>query len=162
MTDRAPAGAAPFCTRGRDVRPRRRAVEELHQMRGLAALRQYLEECLEHAGAAEPPEPLPDAVPVSVFLGQRTPSDVVDRKIVDRLEEFAIVMPGFPPGRLRRVEHLQRDRPIPLRHPRQHDRPPVAGHPVIRTRPDSRIPQKRRSGIPSTRPSPESSHIFLG
>jgi hypothetical protein len=58
---------------------------------------------------------------------------------------------------LRGIKHFQHDCPIALRHPRQRVRLPVAGHAVIRTKPDSGIGQKRRSGIPSTRPTNASS-----
>jgi hypothetical protein len=40
---------------------------------------------------------------------------------------------------LRGIKHFQNDCPIALRHSRQDVRLPVAGHPVIRTKPDSRI-----------------------
>ena len=61
--------AAPFCRGGRDMGTRCRAVEELDQVCRLAAFRQQLEECLEYPGAAEPPEPLPYAVPLAKFAG---------------------------------------------------------------------------------------------
>ena len=72
---------------------------------------------------------------------------------MDGLQEFTVVMPWLSPARLRRIKHFQHDRPIALRHSRQHVRLPDAGHAVIRTKPDSGIRQKRMSGIPSTRPS---------
>src|SRR5690349_12500381 len=65
-------------------------------------------------------------------------------------------MPRLSTARLRRIKHRQHDRPIALRHSRQHGRLPDAGHAVIRTKPDSGIRQKCMSGIPSTQPS------FLG
>ena len=43
------------------------AVEELHHMRGLAGLRQELQERLEHAGAAEPPEPWGHHAPPNIY-----------------------------------------------------------------------------------------------
>ena len=148
-----PDDAAPFCAGSRDVGAGRRAIEELDQVRCLAALRQQLEEGLEHPGAAEPPEPLPDAVPFAKLAGQRSPRYIVDREVVHGFEELAVVVPRFTPARLRRIKHFQHDCPIALRHPCQHVRLPVAGHAVIRTKPDSGIRQKCRSGIPSTRPN---------
>ena len=141
-------------------RPRRgralsccRAVEELDQVCRLAAFRQQLEECLEYPGAAEPPEPLPYAVPFAKSAGECTPRYAMDREIVDGFQEFTVVMPRLSPARLRRIKHFQHDRPIAFRHSRQHVRLPDAGHAVIRTKPDSGIRQKSMSAIPSTRPS---------
>ena len=151
-SSRTPGDAAPFCPRGRDVGARCRAVEELDQVCRLAAFSQKLEECLEHPGAAEPPEPLPDAVPFAKFAGECAPRYAVDGEVVQGFQESTVIMPRLPPPRLRRSKHLQHDRPIALRHSRQHVRLPDAGHAVIRTKPDSGIRQKRMSGIPSTRP----------
>src|SRR5260221_685665 len=47
------------------MRPHDRGVEHLHQMRAFARRRQRLEERLEGARAAQPPEALPHAVPVA-------------------------------------------------------------------------------------------------
>jgi MYXO-CTERM domain-containing protein len=77
----------------------------------------------------------------------------VYREVVDGFQEFTVVVPRLSPARLRRIEHFQHDRPIALRHSRQHARLPDADHAVIRTNPDSGIRQKSMSGIPSTRPS---------
>ena len=44
--------------------PYHRAIEHLNQMRGLAGFGQQLEERLKYTGPAEPPESLPDAVPI--------------------------------------------------------------------------------------------------
>ena len=147
-----PGAAAPFCPGGRDVGARCRAVEELDQVCGLAAFRQQLEECLEYPGAAEPPKPLPHAVPFAKFTGERTPRYAMHRKVVDGFQEVTVIMPGLSPARLRRIKHIQHDRPIAFRHSRQHVRLPAAGHAVIRTKPDSGTRQKSMSGIPSTRP----------
>ncbi len=108
-------------------------------MSRLTALRQQLEECLEHPGAAEPPKPLPNAVPVAKFEGQCTPCYVVHSEIVNGLEEFTVIMTRLSPAGLRRIKHLQHDRPIAFRHSRQHIRLPDAGYAVIRTKPDSGI-----------------------
>jgi len=130
-----------------------RAIEELDQMCRLAAFREPLKECLEDTGPAEPPEPLPYAVPFAKFFGQRSPGNAVDREIVDRLQEFTIVMPRLPPARLHRVEHFKCDQPIPPRHSCKHVRLPDAGHAVIRSISDSGIRQNCIPGIPSTQPS---------
>lgn len=153
MSGRTPGDAAPFCPGGRDVGTRCRAVEELDQVCRLAAFRQQLEECLEYPRPAEPPEPLPNAVPFAKFARECTPSYAVYREVVEGFQEFTVVMPRFSPARLRRIKHFQHDRPIALRHSSQHVRPPDAGHAVIRTKPDSGIRQKCMAGIPSTQPS---------
>src|SRR5271165_4079984 len=125
-------------------------------MRRLAAFCKNLKECLEDARSAEPPEPLPYAVPIAKFLGQCSPGNAVDREIVNCLQEFAVVMPRLSPARLHRVEHFKCDPPIPLRHSRKHVRLPDAGHAVIRLISDSGIRQKCMPGIPSTQPSIDS------
>jgi tetratricopeptide (TPR) repeat protein len=76
----------------------------------------------------------------------------VYREVVDRLEEFSVILPRLTAARLRRFKHFQHDRPVAFRHSRQHVRLPDAGHAVIRTKPDSGSRQKSISGIPSTRP----------
>ena len=131
---------------------RSRAIEELYQMRRLAAFREYLKERLKDARPTEAPEPLPYAVPFAKFFGQCSPVNAMDREIVDRLQEFTVVTPRLSPARLHRVEHVKCDPPIPLRHSRQHVRLPDAGHAVIRLISDSGIRQKCMPGIPSTQP----------
>ena len=121
-------------------------------MRRLAAFRKNLTECLEYTRSAEPPEPLPYAVPVAEFLGQCSPGNAVDREIVNCLKEFTVVMPRLSAARLHSVKHFKCDQPIPICHSRQHVRLPAVGHAVIRTKPDSGIRQKCIPGIPSTRP----------
>src|SRR5579862_7950862 len=149
---RAPDFAAPFCAGGRDMSPNNGAVEHLNQMSGLAGLRQDLKKRLENARSAEPPEPLPDAVPVSEFPRQRSPCDVVDREIMQGFQKPAVVVARFTAARLHSVEHLQNDRPVLLRHSRQHGRLPVAGHASIRRKGDSGIPLPDTWPYPSTRP----------
>ena len=122
-------------------------------MRRLAAFRENLKERLEDTGPAEPPEPLPYAVPVAKFCGQRSPGNAVYCEIADCLQEFTVVMPGLSPARLHRVEHVKCDQPISLRHSRKHVRLPDAGHAVIRLISDSGIRQKCIPGIPSTQPN---------
>ena len=65
-------------------------------MSRLAAFCQQLEEGLEYPRPAEPPEPLPYAVPFAKLAGQRTPSYVVNGEVVERLQEFTVVMPRLP------------------------------------------------------------------
>ena len=149
---RTTGAAAPFCPGGRNVGTRCCAIEELDQVSRLAAFRQHLEECLEYPGATEPPEPLPYAVPFAIVARKCAPRYAVHSEVVDGFQELTVIMPWLAPARLRRIKHFQHDRPIALRHSRQHVRLPDAGHAVIRTKPDSGICQKRIAGIPSTRP----------
>ena len=121
-------------------------------MRGLAIFGEKLKERLEHPGAAQPPEPLPYAVPFAKFRRQGPPRDAMDSEIVHRFQKFPVVMPRLATARLGRVKNLQHHRPILFRHSRQHARPSVAGHAVIRTIPDSGIRQILISGVQSTRP----------
>ena len=129
-----------------------RAIEELDQVCCLAAFRQQLEEGFEYTRAAEPPEPLPYAVPVTKLARQGAPGYAVDCEVVDGFQEFTVIVPRLSPVRLRRVKHFQHGRPIALCHFCQHVRLPDAGHAVIRTKSDSGIRQKCMSGIPSTQP----------
>ena len=108
------------------------AVEELHQMRRTALLGEQLEKHLEHTRAAKPPEALPDTVPVAELGRQRPPGDIVHRKVEDRLQELAIVVARLAAAGSCRVKYFQRERPVLFRHPRQHARPPIAGHAVLR------------------------------
>ncbi len=74
-------------------------VEHLHQVSGLAQCRQGLEEGLVHARPAQAPEAFPDRVPVSETLRQGPPGDVVNREVVQRLQEAAVVAAfGAAPG----------------------------------------------------------------
>ena len=122
-------------------------------MRRIAEFCEHLKEGLEYTRPAETPEPLPYAVPVSKFSGQYSPSNAVDREILDCLQEFTVVMPRFSPPRLHRVEHFKCDQPILFRHSCQHVRPPDAGHAVIRINTDSGTRQNCMAGIPSTQPN---------
>ena len=58
---------------GGDVGARRCAVEKLDQVSRLAVLCKQLEERLEYPRPAEPPEPLPYAVPFAKLAGECTP-----------------------------------------------------------------------------------------
>jgi hypothetical protein len=135
------------------MRPHHGAIEHLHEVRRLAGFRQELEEGLEHARATEPPEPLPDAVPLSELGRQSPPGNAVNREKMQRFQKLTVIVAGFASTGLRRVEHLQRDGPILLRHSRQHGRLPVAGHASIRRKGDSGIPLRDTWSYPSTGPS---------
>src|SRR4051812_1234918 len=56
---------------------------------------------LEDTRLAQPPKAFPDAVPVAELGRERPPRDVVDREIVQRLEELAVVAGkrGKTPGK---------------------------------------------------------------
>jgi len=95
-------------------------VEHLHEMGGLAVRGERLEQGLEDTRLAQPPEPFPDAVPIAELGRESPPSDVVDREIVQRLEELAVVAALVAPPRAAGPKQLQNRRPIALRHPRQH------------------------------------------
>jgi hypothetical protein len=87
----------------RNVSPDDRAVEELHQMCCGTLLGQQLEKRHERAAAVEPPEPLPDTVPVAEFHRQDTPRYIVHREIEDRLQELAVILPRLPTTARRRT-----------------------------------------------------------
>ncbi len=74
------------------------AVEKLDQVSRLAAFRQQLEERLEYPRTAEPPEPLPNTVPFAIFAGQCAPRYVVHSEVVDRLEEFTVIVTWLSPA----------------------------------------------------------------
>ena len=57
-----------------------RAVEELDQVGRRATFRQQLKEGLEYPAAAEPPEPLPYAVPFAKLAGECAPG-YVEREV---------------------------------------------------------------------------------
>src|SRR3954453_3202485 len=95
-------------------------VEHLHEMGALAVRGERLEQGLEDTHLAQPPEPFPDAVPIAELGRERPPSDVVDREIVQRLEELAVVAALVAPPRATGPKQLHNRRPIALRHPSQH------------------------------------------
>ncbi len=100
------------------------AVEHLDQMRRFAGFSQRLEKCLEHAASAQARKPLPNAVPLAELRRQSPPRHVVDREIMQRLQEFAVVPSFVPPPRPARAEQLDSEVPFVLCHPRQHRRLP--------------------------------------
>src|SRR3954449_8853516 len=95
-------------------------VEHLHEMGGLAVRGERLEQALEDTRLAQPPKAFPDAVPVAELGRERPPRDVVDREMVQRLEELAVAAALVAPPRAAGPKQLHNRRPIALRHPRQH------------------------------------------
>jgi hypothetical protein len=87
-----PDFAAPFCAGRRDVSPHHGAVEHLYEVCRLARFRKQLEERLEHTRAAQPPEPLPDAVPLTERSRQGSPRYAVNREIMQRLQELTVIV----------------------------------------------------------------------
>ena len=75
-----------------------RAVEELDQVGRRATFRQQLKEGLEYPAAAEPPEPLPYAVPFAEFAGECAPGYAVHSEVVDGFQEFTIIVPRLSPA----------------------------------------------------------------
>src|SRR3954449_13105678 len=96
------------------MRPDHGAVEHLNQMRRRAHLRQGLEERIEYAGPAQPPEALPDTVPVAELRRQRAPGNIVDREVVQRFQELAVVPSLIASPRAGSSEDPQYHRPVPL------------------------------------------------
>src|SRR4051812_16349570 len=83
-------------------------VEHLHEMGGLAVRGERLEQGLEDTRLAQPPKAFPDAVPVAELGRERPPRDVVDREIVQRLEELAVVAGKSLPPALGRPGGMKR------------------------------------------------------
>src|SRR6476646_10850072 len=94
-------------------------VEHLHEMGGLAVRGERLEQGLEDTRLAQTPEPFPDAVPIAELGRESPPSDVVDREIVQRLEELAVVAALVAPPRAAGPKQLQNRRPITRSPPRR-------------------------------------------
>ena len=91
MSARAPGPPAPYGAGRRDMGAHDGGIEHLHQMSAVAQVGQSVEKRLEHAGAGQPPEALPHAVPVAELGRQRPPGDVVHREIVQRFQKLAVV-----------------------------------------------------------------------
>jgi hypothetical protein len=89
-----------------DVRANHGAVEHLDQVRCLAGLGQELEERLDDAGSAEPPEALPDAVPRTERRGKRAPGQIMDREKMQCLQKLAVVPPRLAAARLSSSETI--------------------------------------------------------
>src|SRR4249920_953007 len=71
-------------------------IEHLHQMRRLAHRRQGIEERFESSRSAQPPEPLPHAVPAPEFLRKSPPSNIMNHKIVQASRNFRSFRPLSP------------------------------------------------------------------
>lgn len=122
--------SCPPCPGCRDVGANGRRVERLHDVGRAAGPCQPVEHGLEHAGPGKPPEPLPDRVPIAELGRKRSPGDVVDREVVKRLQELAVVPPHVAPARQSRPEHRQRDLPIVLALPISMAAPPPFADPL--------------------------------
>src|SRR3954454_3836644 len=107
----------------------------------------------EHASLAEPPEALPDGIPVSECLGQSAPGDMVDTEVVQRFEEPAVVPALVAPPGAHRPEHLNHSLPVRVRHPRQHGRPPQNRPAKCHRSTNVEIHSLHTQPNPSTRPS---------
>src|SRR3954470_20104675 len=81
------------------MRTGRGRVEHLHEVGGGARRGERLEHGVEHPRPTEPPEALPDGVPIPELGRQSPPSDVVNGKIMKRFQKLAVV-----PGTRGRVE----------------------------------------------------------
>jgi len=94
-------------------------------MRGSAHRSERVEERLEHAGLAQPIEPLPNAVPMTEPFGQRTPSHVLDAEEMQRLQKQPVVLGFASSTRKAGPKYGEHMRPVLFIHPRRHDfRPP--------------------------------------
>src|SRR5271155_420442 len=128
-------------------------IEHLHQMRRLAHRRQGIEERFESSRSAQPPEPLPYAVPVPEFLRKSPPSNIMNHKIVQGFEKLSVVAALVAAPRPRCREHPQYNRPILFRHGREHGRSSKNRLPMSQRKSDLGIPQSYTWLNPSTRPS---------
>src|ERR1700704_4955677 len=118
--------SCPLCAGRRDMGAHDRRIDHLNEVSGAAHPRQNGEHGLEYAPLAQPPKPLPDAVPSAKLRWQGSPGDVVNRKIMQRFQELAIIAPLLPAARARRPKRLNHDLPIGIRHPGPNDRLPQA------------------------------------
>src|SRR4051812_45220465 len=90
------------------MRTGRGGIEHLHEVGGGARRGERLEHGVEHPRPTEPPEALPDGVPIPELGRQSPPSDVVNGEIMKRLPETcgrpgpcrpgAAAPPGTPSG----------------------------------------------------------------
>src|SRR5258708_36572014 len=101
-----------------------RRIDHLNEVRGATHPRRHGEHSLEYAPLAQPPKPLPDAVPSAKLRGQGSPGDVVNREIMQCFQKLAIIAPLVPAARARRPEGLHDNPPTAILHPRLHDRLP--------------------------------------
>ena len=64
----------------------------MHQMRGPAQARQRFEKGLKRSRLTEPPEALPNAVPIAKLHRKRPPGDAVNGEIMQRFQKLAVVV----------------------------------------------------------------------
>ena len=102
------------------MRPHGRGVEHLDQVSRLARGSERIEEGLEHARAAQAPEPLPDRVPVAELGRQSPPGDVVEGEVVKRFEELAVIPALVAPPGAAGPKQLESNSSVLLGHARQH------------------------------------------
>jgi len=88
------------------VGARHRGVEHLHQVRALAQRCERIEKGLKDAGSAQPPEAFPDRIPMAELRRKGAPGDVVDRKIMQRLQKLPVVPSFVATARAHRPENL--------------------------------------------------------
>src|SRR3954468_2634572 len=91
------------------MRTGRGRVEHLHEVGGGARRGERLEHGVEQPRPTEPPEALPDGVPIPELGRQSPPSDVVNGEIMKRFQKLAVVPALVAPARQHRPEH----HPIP-------------------------------------------------
>ena len=84
---------------------------------------------------------------------KRPPRNVVDREIMQRFEEFAVVAALVAAARPGRLEHPKNNRQILDAHPCQHRRPPVSRPPMSQRFADLGFPSLSSAANPSTRSS---------
>ena len=115
--------------------------------------RQGIEERFESSRSAQPPEPLPHAVPAPEFLRKSPPSNIMNHKIVQGFEKLSVVPALVAAPRPRCREHPQYNRPILFRHGREHGRSSKNRLPKSQRKSDLGIPLPYTWLNPSTRPS---------
>src|SRR4029077_10761542 len=89
----------PLCAGRRHVCTGRGGIEHLHEVGGGARRGERLEHGFEHPRPAEPPEALPDRVPMAELGRQCPPRDVVNGEIVKRFQKLAVVPALVAPPR---------------------------------------------------------------
>src|SRR4051812_12903911 len=75
------------------MRTGRGRVEHLHEVGGGARRGERLEHGFEHPRPTEPPEALPDRVPIAELGRQCPPRDVMNGEIMKRFQKLAVVPP---------------------------------------------------------------------
>src|SRR3954447_24123476 len=73
------------------MRTGRGRVEHLHEVGGGARRGERLEHGFEHPRPTEPPEALPDRVPIPELGRQCPPGDVMNGEIMKRFQKLAVV-----------------------------------------------------------------------